>query len=158
VQSTPLASARPFLDERGDTMESAAVAIELIESFNKGDLDRMVELCSPDITYIEKGTNRTAKGTDEILKVAQAWKAAFSDIHGGIGNSSDCGSTALLEITWTGTNDGPIEMPNGTLPATGKRTEFDAAQIFEIENGLVKEFRNYGDFITMLTQLGVIPG
>lgn len=139
-------------------MESAAVATELIESFNKGDFDRMVALCSPDISYIEKGTNRTANGIDEILQVAQGWKAAFSDIHGNIWASSTCGNNAVLEITWTGTNDGPIEMPNGALPATGKRAEFDAAQIFEIENGLVKEFRNYGDFITMLTQLGVIPG
>ena len=136
-------------------MESASVPIELIESFNKGDLDRMVALCSPDITYIEKGTNRTAKGLDGVLQVAQGWKAAFSDIHGNIWASSSCGDNAVLEISWTGTNDGPIEMPNGTLPATGKSVEFDAAQIFEIENGLVNTFRNYGDFVTMLAQLGV---
>ena len=49
-------------------------------------------------------------------------------------------------------------MPGGTLPATGKSVEFDDAQIFEIEDGKVKVFRNYGDFVTMLTQLGVIPG
>ena len=138
-------------------MESASVAIELIESFNKGDFDRIAALCSPDITYIEKGTNRTAKGVDGIMQVAHGWKAAFSDIHGNIWANSSCGDTAVLEITWTGTNDGPIEMPTGTLPATGKGVEFDAAQVFEIENGLVKEFRNYGDFITMLTQLGLIP-
>ena len=139
-------------------MESAAVATELIESFNKGDFDRMVALCSPDITYIEKGTNRKANGTDEVLEVAQSWKTAFPDIHGHIYSSSSCGDSAVLEIRWTGTNDGPIEMPNGTLPATGKSVEFDDAQVYELQNGLVKEFRNYGDFITMLTQLGVIPG
>jgi steroid delta-isomerase-like uncharacterized protein len=137
-------------------MESASVAIELIEAFNKGDLDRMAALCSPDITYIEKGTNRTAKGVDGVLQVARDWKTAYSDIHGNIWASSSCGNNAVLEITWTGTNDGPIEMPGGTVPATGKSVEFDDAQVFEIENGLVKEFRNYGDFVTMLTQLGLI--
>ena len=138
-------------------MEAASVAIELIESFNKGDFDRIAALCSPDITYIEKGTNRTAKGVDGVLQVAHGWKAAFSDLHANIWSSSDCGNNAVLEITWTGTNDGPIEMPGGALPATGKSVEFDDAQVFEIENGLVKTFRNYGDFLTMLTQLGVLP-
>lgn len=138
-------------------MEAASVAIELMEAFNKGDFDRMAALCSPDVLYIEKGTNRTAKGVDQILQVAHDWKAAFSDLQGNVSASSSCGNDATIEITWTGTNDGPIQMPNGTLPATGKTVEFDDAQIYKIENGLVKEFRNYGDFITMLTQLGVIP-
>jgi steroid delta-isomerase-like uncharacterized protein len=139
-------------------MDAASVAIELIESFNKGDLDRMAALCSPDITYIEKGTGRSAKGVDEIMKVAQSWKTAFSDIHGNIVRSIGCGNDAVLEISWTGTNDGPLETPGGTLPATGKSVEFDDAQIYEVENGLVKTFHNYGDFVTMLTQLGLIPG
>jgi steroid delta-isomerase-like uncharacterized protein len=139
-------------------MEAASVAIELMESFNKGDFDRMAALCSPDITYIEKGTNRSARGVDGVLQVAHGWKAAFSDLQGNIWSNISCGNDAVLEITWTGTNDGPIEMPGGTLPATGKSVEFDDAQIFEIENGLVKTFRNYGDFVTMMTQLGVIPG
>lgn len=138
-------------------MESASVAVELIEAFNKGDFDRLAALCSPDILYIEKGSNRTAKGVDQVLQVARDWKTAFPDIQGTIYASSSCGNNAVLEITWTGTNDGPIEMPNGSLPATGRSVEFDDAQVYEIENGLVKEFRNYGDFITMLTQLGVIP-
>jgi steroid delta-isomerase-like uncharacterized protein len=138
-------------------MESASVAVELIEAFNKGDFDRLADLCAPDITYIEKGTNRIAKGVDGVLQVAHGWKAAFPDLQGNIWASSSCGNSAVLEITWTGTNDGPIEMPNGALPATGKAVEFDDAQVYEIENGLVKEFRNYGDFITMLTQLGLIP-
>jgi steroid delta-isomerase-like uncharacterized protein len=138
-------------------MEAAAVAIELMESFNKGDFDRVAALCSPDITYIEKGTNRSAKGVDGVLELAHGWKAAFSDLHGNIWASSDCGNNAVLEITWTGTNDGPIEMAGRTLPATGRSVEFDNAQVFEIENGLVKAFRNYGDFLTMLTQLGVLP-
>ena len=140
-------------------MDPASVASEFIESFNKGDFDRMGALCSPDVLYIEKGTNRTAKGIDQILQVAHAWKTAFSDIHGNIWSASSCGNTALLEITWTGTNDGPMDMgASGTLPATGKSVEFDNAEVHVIENGQLVEFRNYGDFLTMLTQLGVIPG
>jgi steroid delta-isomerase-like uncharacterized protein len=139
-------------------MDAASVASEFMEAFNRSDWDRFTALCSPDITYIEKGTNRSAKGIDEILGVAHGWKAAFPDIHGNIIARANCGNTAVLEITWTGSNDGPIEMASGTLPATGKSVEFDDAQIYEVENGQIVEFRNYGDFLTMLTQLGVVPG
>ena len=135
-----------------------SVPSEMMEAFNKGDFDRIAALCSPDITYIENGTNRSTKGIDEIMQVAHGWKAAFSDLHANIWSDLSCGNNVVLEITWTGTNDGPIELPGGTLPATGKSVEFNDAQVFEIENGLVKAFRNYGDFVTMLTQLGVIPG
>ena len=135
-----------------------SVASEMMEAFNKGDFDRIAALCSPDITYIENGTNRSTKGIDEIMQVAHGWKAAFSDLHANIWSDLSCGNNVTLEITWTGTNDGPIELPGGTLPATGKSVEFNDAQVYEIENGLVKAFRNYGDFVTMLTQLGVIPG
>ena len=134
-----------------------SVASEMMEAFNKGDFDRIAALCSPDITYIENGTNRSTKGIDEIMQVAHGWKAAFSDLHANIWSDFSCGNNVVLEITWTGTNDGPIEMPGGTLPATGRSVEFNDAQVFEIENGLVKAFRNYGDFVTMFTQLGLIP-
>jgi steroid delta-isomerase-like uncharacterized protein len=139
-------------------MDAASVASEFMEAFNRSDWNRFSELCAPDIRYIEKGTNRSAKGADGILQVAHSWKAAFPDIHGSIVTRANCGGTAVLEITWTGTNDGPIEMASGTLPATGKSVEFDDAQIYDVENGQIVEFRNYGDFVTMLSQLGVIPG
>ena len=138
-------------------MEAASVASELMESFNKSDWERFTALCSSDILYDEKGTNRTAKGVDEILDVAKGWKAAFPDITGRITTSAGAGNTAVLEITWTGSNEGPLETPGGTIPATGKAVEFADAQVYTVENGLVTSLRNYGDFLTMLTQLGVIP-
>lgn len=129
-----------------------------MEAFNKNDWDGMTALLSPDATYIEKGTNRTAKGIDEIMKVAHDWRAAFPDLQANIWTTANCGTTEVLEITWTGTHDGPMETPNGTLPPTGKSVEFDDAQVYRVENGKVVEFRNYGDFLTMLSQLGVLPG
>jgi steroid delta-isomerase-like uncharacterized protein len=139
-------------------MEAASVASELMESFNKSDWDRFTALCSPDIVYEEKGSNRTSKGIDGILDVAKGWKAAFPNIQGRIWTSAGAGNIALLEITWTGSNEGPLETPAGTVPATGKAVEFDDAQVYTVENGLVTSMRNYGDFLTMLTQLGIIPG
>jgi steroid delta-isomerase-like uncharacterized protein len=129
-----------------------------MEAFNKSDWERFKSLCSPDVLYQEKGTGRSTKGVDAILEVAHGWKAAFSDIRGTIISSASDGMTGVVEITWTGTNDGPIELANGTtIPATGKSVEFDDCQLYTVDDGQVVDFKNYGDFLTMLTQLGVIP-
>jgi steroid delta-isomerase-like uncharacterized protein len=139
-------------------MDAASVANQFIEAFNKADWERFSALCSPDMIYEEKGSNRTAKGLDAVLEVGKGWREAFPDIRGTIYGSANCGTTAVLEIRWTGTNDGPLETAAGKLPATGKSVEFDDAQIYNVEGGKVTAMRNYGDFLTMLTQLGVLPG
>jgi len=139
-------------------MDAATAASECMEAFNKRDWDRMRAVLSPDVTYSEKGSNRNTKGVDEIMQVARDWDAAFPDLHGNITLSANCGTTAVLEITWTGTNSGPLQTAKGTVPATGRSVEFDDAQVFTVENGQIVSFRNYGDFVTMLTQLGLLPG
>ena len=75
-------------------MDAASVARELMEAFNRNDWDRMQGLCSPDVVYIEKGTNRTAKGVEGLMQVAQAWRAAFSD---GASRSMRAATTACTE-------------------------------------------------------------
>ena len=139
-------------------MDAASVASETMEAFNKRDWDRMRSVLAPDAIYSEKGSNRNVKGADEILQVARDWDSAFPDLQGNITLAAGSGTTAVLEITWTGTNTGPLQTANGTLPATGRSVEFEDAQVYTIEHGQVVSFRNYGDFVTMLTQLGLIPG
>jgi steroid delta-isomerase-like uncharacterized protein len=139
-------------------MDAASVANDLMEAFNDDDWGRFTALCSPDVIYEEKGTNRTTKGADAILDVAKGWKAAFPDIHGRIWTTAGAGNTAVLEITWTGTHQGTLESASGAIPATGKSVEFDDAQVYTVEDGRVTSMRNYGDFLTMLIQLGALPG
>jgi steroid delta-isomerase-like uncharacterized protein len=139
-------------------MDAASVANQFIDAFNNSDWERFGGLCAPDMLYDEKGTNRSAKGRDGVLEVAHGWKAAMSDLRGTIYGSAGCGNDAVLEIRWRGTHDGPIETAGGTLPATGRTIDIDCAQVFTVEGGQVTSMRNYADFLTMLTQLGVIAG
>jgi steroid delta-isomerase-like uncharacterized protein len=139
-------------------MEAAAVANEFIEAFNDADWGRFTATCSPEVVYEEKGSNRTIRGIDAVLEVAKEWRTAFPDVRGKIFHSTAAGGTAALEITWMGTHSGPLELPSGTLPATGKTVEFDGVQVFIVEGGKVKHMRNYLDFLTMLSQVGAMPG
>ena len=138
-------------------MEAAAVANEFIEAFNEADWERFSATCSADVVYEEKGSNRTVKGREGVLEAAKGWRTAFPDIRGKIFQSTAEGTTAALEITWIATHNGPLELPTGTLPATGKRVEFDGVQIFIVEGGKVTHMRHYLDLLTMLSQVGAMP-
>jgi steroid delta-isomerase-like uncharacterized protein len=138
-------------------MEAAAVANEFIDAFNEADWERFSATCSADVVYEEKGSNRTVRGVDAVLELAKGWRAAFPDVRGKISNTTASGTTAALEITWLGTHTGPLELPSGTLPATGKAVEFDGVQVFVVEGGKVTQMRHYLDLLTMLTQVGAIP-
>ena len=138
-------------------MEAAAVANEFIEAFNEADWERFSATCSADVVYEEKGSNRTVKGRDGVLEAAKGWRTAFPDVRGKIFKSTAEGTTAALEITWVGTHNGPLELPTGKLPGTGKAVEVEAVQVFVVEGGKVTRMRHYLDFLTMLTQVGVIP-
>ena len=101
-------------------MEAAALANEFIDAFNDAGLGALRGDLSADVVYEEKGSNRTVKGLDGVLEAAKGWRAAFPDVRGKIFETTAAGNTAALEITWMGTHNGPLELPTGTLPATGQ--------------------------------------
>jgi len=54
-----------------------------------------------------------------------------------------------------GTNLGPLHLPVGTLPPTGKRMDAPCCDVFELVDGKVKRFDCYPEGSVILTQLGV---
>ena len=71
-------------------------------------------------------------------------------------NAFASGNTVVLEITWQGTHTGPLEMPNGTIPASGKRQSTPSAWIFQFEGVKIKESHHYFDMVTLLQQIGAM--
>jgi predicted ester cyclase len=72
-------------------------------------------------------------------------------------NAIASGNTVAQEITWEGTQSGPLQGPGGTIPATGKRAVVPAVQVLTFEGDKIKETRHYFDMMGMLQQLGVGP-
>jgi steroid delta-isomerase-like uncharacterized protein len=137
-------------------MGAVEVARESIEAFNAGDWDRFRSLHAEDVVEDELGTQRRIEGSDALVESNQGWKQAFPDASGLVTNAVESGDTATLEITWSGTHSGPLEMPDGELPATNKRVELRACQVFRVEGDRIAEDRNYFDMATMLQQLGAM--
>ena len=51
---------------------------------------------------------------------------------------------------------GPLHLPFGTLPPTGKRMDAPCCDVFELADGKIKRFDCYPGGSVVLTQLGVI--
>jgi steroid delta-isomerase-like uncharacterized protein len=137
--------------------ELVKIAGDQIDSFNKGDWERMRALLTSDARYHELGTERKVEGPEQIIELFKGWKAAFPDAVGKVTGSVASGNTAALEVTWTGTHTGPLATAAGTIPASGKHQETPAAVFYAFEGGKIKASRHYFDAMTLLKQIGAQP-
>ena len=136
-----------------DPVETAR---QVVDAFNVDDWERSEALLAPDALYNEVGTGRKLRGAAEIIPALKGWKVGMPDVKGTVTEAFASGNKAVIEVTWEGTQTGPIEGPSGTIPASGKRQKTGSAWVFEVEDGKVKESRNYFDMLSLLTQIGAM--
>ena len=132
------------------------LAKEAVEAFNKSDWDRYMALAGSGL-YNEVGTGRQLRGPAEIRAALEGWKKAMPDVKGTVTNAFASGNKAVLEVTWQGTQTGPMDGPAGTLPPSGKRQTTPAAWVFEFDGDKVKESRQYFDMMSLMQQIGATP-
>jgi steroid delta-isomerase-like uncharacterized protein len=94
-----------------------------------------------------------ARGIDAAKKgMADATKA-FPDGKVKIDNAWGVGDFAIAEVTFEGTQKGPL----GPMPATNKRVKVQSVDIAKInKDGKVNHVWTYGDQADVLVQLGIV--
>ena len=133
------------------------LARENLEAFNAGDWQRYRVPLAPDAVHEEVATKQRMQGPDQIVQLAQGWKQAFPDARGTIKNAFASGDKVALEITYEGTQTGPLAGPGGTIPPSGKRAVVQGAQVITFQGDKIKEIREYFDLMTLLQQIGAAP-
>jgi len=137
--------------------ELVKIARKQIDAFNAGDWEQLRGLFTSDARYHEFGTERAIEGPEQIIEAFKGWKTAFPDAAGTVTSSVASGDTAVLEVTWRGTQTGPLTTATGTIPASGKSQETPAAVIYVFEGAKIKASRHYFDAMTLLKQIGAEP-
>jgi limonene-1,2-epoxide hydrolase len=62
-----------------------------------------------------------------------------------------------IELTWQGTQSGPVATPDGKeLAPSNKRFTVKSVEVIEIEDGKIKVLRHYFDLMTLLQQIGAM--
>lgn len=132
----------------------AELAKEQVLAYNAKDWDRARAVLAPEVVYEELATHRKLKGVDDVLTAWKGWATAIPDSRATFQSELVSGNTAVLEITWTGTHDGPLQTVAGEIPPTGKKIELRAVQVVDVANDRVKSVRQYFDMGTLLQQIG----
>ena len=138
-------------------MGAVDIARESVECFSAGDFDRFRSLLADDSVEHEYARGRDLQGADAQVEAAQGWREAFPDAHGTIEATYADGDTAVLQITWSGTQAGPLRTPDGQeLPPSNRRAEVKAVQVIRTDGDRIKEVHHYFDLMTLLQQIGAL--
>src|SRR5690242_7994219 len=88
-----------------------------MEKSQLGDLDGII---SPDCHFKMPGFEM--RGGPEVIKpLFAAYIAAFPDLKHTVQTAIESNGTIALELLVTGTHKGPMQTPQGTIPATGNK-------------------------------------
>jgi steroid delta-isomerase-like uncharacterized protein len=132
-----------------------AAAKAPIVAYNEKKWDAVKAACTADFAYDEVASNRKVKGINEALALWKGWAAAFPDSKATFEHAFVSGEKVVLEITWKGTHQGPLQTPKGAIAPTGKKIEMRSCVVCDMAGEKCKGQRQYFDMATMLQQIGV---
>ena len=108
-----------------------------------------------DGTFTDMSINVTWTGPDELPEQVVNYAQAFPDMHRELYQVYVSGNMVVVQLALQGTHLGPLHLPAGTLPPTGKRMDAPCRDVFELIDGKIKRFDCYPEGTIILTQLGV---
>ena len=97
------------------------------------------------------------RGPEELGKTVVNYATAFPDMHREIYQMYASGDNiVVVQLALQGTHLGPLSLPRGTIPPTGKKMNAPCCDVFELSGDKVKRFDCYPSGSVVLTQLGVL--
>ena len=131
---------------------------EAMRRTDAGDQEGFLALMADDIEWHVPGAE--LHGKDQLLEwITPFWQGFSSFRHDLARTTSDSDETVFGEGTWTGTNDGPMVMPDGELPPTGRTValRYAIAGRRAADGEHIQSVHLYFDQMEFLGQLGVLP-
>ena len=89
--------------------------------------------------------------------LGEAFLAAVPDMRHEIVRTFEDGDTIVVEGVYAGTQTGPLETPQGTIPPSGKAFAFRYVDVLQARDGKCVSHRVYWDNVTFLAQIGAVP-
>jgi steroid delta-isomerase-like uncharacterized protein len=127
-----------------------------VERYNAGDLEACMELYAEDAVQLMH--DGVFEGLSAIHERLARDLIAFPDATYTVMSFVEQGDSFADEWTFTGTNDGPFQLPDGTeIPPTGKRMEIRGMELAQLRDGKIVVDNLYYDFMAAVAQLGLVP-
>jgi predicted ester cyclase len=126
------------------------------EIFGKGNYGAADELMAADVINHGPGSPQNS-GTEGIKRQAALLRTAIPDLLTTLNDQFGEGDRVVSRWTGSGTHTGPLNMPTGTVTATGNPISFDEIRIDRHANGRIAESWWIPDRFTLWAQLGLLP-
>ena len=123
------------------------------------DLEKWVACFNPDGVFVDESVGVTYRGPSEVGKPVDNYGTAFSDMHRELYDvyvTGANGDVVVVELALQGTHDGPLWLPQGILPPTGKRMDAPCCDVFRLKDGRIQLFDCYPSGTVILGQLCVL--
>lgn len=123
---------------------------------NRGDLDALVEMSQPDSVHVS--SDETFRGAQGVRDLFKPMLDMSSEREVQITNVVESGDTIVVEFIFRFKNTGAVPTPQGPVPATGKSVTLSSIGVYELRNGKLAGSRGMYDRLSLIGQLGLIPG
>jgi steroid delta-isomerase-like uncharacterized protein len=148
------------MDDTMTVQENIALARSQLDLYNSHRtdpawLDKIVAALAEDCEIIDVPTGRTLRGPDGIRQLNLFFAEGFPDSSVELTNVFATEDQVALEGTWQWTTTGPLQLPSGATPATGRPGELRFCFVYQIRNGKIVSHRSYYDMMTQLEQIGL---
>jgi steroid delta-isomerase-like uncharacterized protein len=127
-----------------------------VAAWNRRDRAAYLALYAEDCTLTSPDGG--GKGHEAVGAFFDSTLRGFPDNRVRVDALTEDGELLAEEGVVTGTNTGPLPMPDGTDgPATGAAMELPYAAMHVVRDGRIMRSRYYWDPMAMLGQLGLLP-
>jgi steroid delta-isomerase-like uncharacterized protein len=135
--------------------QAQEVAEAFYECFRNGDFEGARALYADDCMTVTPGGTLDNEGHEMM---GRGFKAAFPDAHMEVERALDSGDEVYISGRFVGTHEGDLVSPGGTIPASGQALNLPFIDYFRVSDGKIVAQEGVFDQMTMLGQLGALPG
>jgi ketosteroid isomerase-like protein len=141
--------------ESAMTLDNEQIVRKAYQIAEDKDMAGWAAAFTPDGTFTDESIGVTWTGPNELPEQVENYARAFPDMHRELYRVYVSGNIVVVQLALQGTHLGPLHLPAGILPPTGKRMDAPCCDIFELIDGKIKRFDCYPEGTIILTQLGV---
>ena len=121
------------------------------------DVPAWIAAFTDDGIFADQSIEVEYRGPNELGKTIENYATAFPDMHREVFRMYPSGDKiVVVQLALQGTHLGPLKLPRGIIPPTGKRMNAPCCDVFELSGEKIKRFDCYPEGSVVLTQLGVI--
>ena len=138
--------------------DNLRIAEKFFEAFNNHDLNQMKPFEAGDFKTEAPGA-RGAMDANQARAYNQGFIDAFPDLHFDLRQMVAQDDYVVINWVASGTHKGGLRTPTGdTVPPTGKKAIVPGSTTYQIKNGKTVHAWVFWDMVTLLAQLGLMPG